>query len=395
VPSRRSLAIDSLRAAAVAAAVLALPAAAPAGERAELVFLAMLLAPALAATALLAPRPAAEFGVGTALCVLAAWSLPAAPTRGAVLVTLATSALVIATARRWRCGPWSLGEWLALTLALQVLARGDLLVQPGFAGGARLRLLAVLILLPALAALAAHLLTALAGGWGLAAAALTFAAQGGLHTANTVALMLLALLVLAARERVAPWLRTRAPAAALGLVAAVVTPLAGYPWLHERPLRAALALPAQALRSARTQDLMARGELVLDGARSTWQQDLAGLPAGEVVVISSLANAAALPPGTEAAAIEAETESGEVLRWTLAAGVDTGEWAARRPDVAAAGPAAPRAWQSMVVRDFFAQRYRAAHRLQPVQRLRRITVARGAGLPPETQLAIFALEVRP
>jgi hypothetical protein len=374
---------------AACAALLALPAAAPPDGRAELVFLAMIVAPALLATAWLAPLPGAEFGAGAALLVTAAWSLPASATRSSVVVVIATLSLLVSAARRARLARWSFADWLMLSLAFQALCRGDRLLQPGFSPGERLRLLAILRLLPAAAAAAGDVLSSVARGWGVAAAAAAFAAQGGWHVANTLALIALAGLGYALRARIAPAGASRISAIAGAVLVAMVTPVAAFPWLASRPLATAGRLPAELAASARAEDLLA-GELVLDAAHSSQEWALAR-PVGAIVVVSNLANAASLPAGAAVATVEAQTADGEISRWLLRNGRDTGEWAARRPDVASP---APRAWQSAVEGEFFAQRYRAIWRLGAPREISRLRLVRDPGLPRETALAIFALEVR-
>jgi hypothetical protein len=374
---------------AACAALLALPAAAPPGGRAELVFLAIIVAPALLATAWLAPPPGAEFGASAALLVTAAWSLPASPTRSSVVVGIATLALLVSAARRARFARWNFGDWLMLSVALQALCRGDRLLQPGFSPGERLRLLAILLLLPAAAAAAADALTAAARGWGVAAAAAALAAQGGWHAANTLVLVALAGLAYTLRARIAPLGAGLIPAIAGGLLVALVTPVAAFPWLASRPLAVVAHLPFEVAASARAEDLLA-GEVLLDTAHASREWALAR-PVGEVVVISNLANAAALPAGAAVVMVEAQASDGGISRWTLRNGRETGEWAARRPDVAAP---APRAWQSAVEGEFFAQRYRAVWRLGAAREISRLRLVREPGLPRETVVAIFALEVR-
>lgn len=374
---------------AACAALLALPAAAPPGGRAELVFLAMIVAPALLATAWLAPPPGTEFGLSAVLLVTAAWSLPASPSRATVVVVIASLALLLSAARRARWTRWSFGDWMMLSVALQALVRGDRLLQPGFSPGERLRLLAVLILLPAAAAAAADVLTAVARGWGVAFGAAAFAAQGGWHLANTLALAALAGLAYAMRSRLAPLGAGRSAAAVGALLVALVTPVAAFPWLASRPLASVARLPSEVVASARAQDLLA-GEILLDAEHST-QEWAVERRVGEVVVISNLANAEALPPGAAVLVVEAQDAGGDISRWTLRAGRETGEWAARRPGVTAP---APPAWQSAVDDGFFAQRYRAAWRLGAAREISRLRVMREPGLPRETVVALFAVEIR-
>jgi hypothetical protein len=80
--------------------------------------------------------------------------------------------------------------------------------------------------------------------------------------------------------------------------------------------------------------------------------------------------------------------------WTLRAGDDTGEWAARRPDVARAGTRTPAAWVSWVAGDFFAQRYRCGWTLEKPLRSSRLRIERVPGAPADLSLALYQLEIR-
>ena len=251
-------------------------------------------------------------------------------------------------------------------------------------------MLAILILLPALAAIAAWTLAALGRGWGIAAAGLAFLLQGGLHLANTLGLVALAGLAYLMRSRLPRFTTGGIPAAAVGVLAAVVVPIAAYPWLSPRPLAAAMALPSEVLAAARGREILPGRELLLTAAAPAWETPLER-PVRELVVVSNLANAAGLAPGVAVAAVELQSEHGEIQRWTLRNGYETGEWAARRPDVAAP---APPAWRSVVAGDFFAQRYRAGRRIEPPRRFTRLRLIRDPALPPGIQVAIFSLEAR-
>jgi hypothetical protein len=87
--------------------------------------------------------------------------------------------------------------------------------------------------------------------------------------------------------------------------------------------------------------------------------------------------------------------AGRSVSWTFRAGEETGEWAARRPDVEqTARLRSPKAWISWVAGDFFAQRYRARWTLERPGRFTRLRAERPPGLPPEVSLAIHQVEVR-
>jgi hypothetical protein len=132
--------------------------------------------------------------------------------------------------------------------------------------------------------------------------------------------------------------------------------------------------------------------LVLDSTHPEWRSEL-DQTAQQIVVVSSLANAAGLARDTEVLVVEWTTGDGTRGRWPLRAGAETGEWAARRPDVAAQRPAVPVAWQSLLADGFFAQRYRSVHVLPVSTRLRHISLARSPGLPADATAAVFSLEV--
>jgi hypothetical protein len=133
--------------------------------------------------------------------------------------------------------------------------------------------------------------------------------------------------------------------------------------------------------------------VVLDAGKPAWETVLDPEKVESVIVESSLGNGAGLPPGTPVAILQLQNPGGGSA-WTLRAGDDTGEWAARRPDVAQTGGQAPSPWVSWVAGDFFAQRYRSRWALPRPERFARLRVERAPGLPPEVVLALHQLEVR-
>ncbi|HEV2851491.1 MAG TPA: hypothetical protein VHC97_01685 [Thermoanaerobaculia bacterium] len=221
--------------------------------------------------------------------------------------------------------------------------------------------------------------------------------------------------------------------------------LASYPWLREEPLAGALSLlglppgPALALwvaavflalagfgawmgrgwgetvRATRLSELAgaclllalllgmppAGRELlepetpvVLDARNPVWEAGFAGQVVRSVVVESNLSNGAGLPPGAPVAEVRLRDLAGRTVSWTLRAGEDTGEWAARRPDVAETGTRTPPAWVSWVAGDFFAQRYRSRWTLPSSDRFTQVRIERAPGAPPDLALALYQLEVR-
>jgi hypothetical protein len=222
--------------------------------------------------------------------------------------------------------------------------------------------------------------------------------------------------------------------------------LASYPWLREEPLNGFLSLvgsspgPALAaaaitlllalagagtwmgrgwgepLRSARLAGLAAAcvalallvglpdfgtalvapaGPVVLDAGHLSWETRVPTRAIGSIVVESSLSNGASLAPGTPVAIVRLRPAAGAGGQdWVLRSGVGTGEWAARRPDVARAGVKAPRPWISWVAGDFLAQRYRSQWTLERPERASALRIERAPGLPPELAVAVFQLEIR-
>jgi len=137
--------------------------------------------------------------------------------------------------------------------------------------------------------------------------------------------------------------------------------------------------------------------VALDGSRGSWETDLtAPARAASLAIDSSLTHAAGLANGTPVATVTLRRADGARLGWILRAGEATGEWAARRPDVAAgARLRSPPAWLSWVEAGFFAQRYRALWRLPAPGRFVHLRVERAPGLPADIGLALYQLELRP
>jgi hypothetical protein len=139
----------------------------------------------------------------------------------------------------------------------------------------------------------------------------------------------------------------------------------------------------------------------LTADRPSWSGELPAAaspaaPGRALIVESSLANGAALPRGTPVA----EVIAAGGVRHALRAGFETGEWAARRPDVAVyAKFSTPDAWMSWVVDDFFAQRYRArfvlpANAAGGSGRMP-LRIERSPKLPREVEIALHAVGAEP
>jgi len=114
----------------------------------------------------------------------------------------------------------------------------------------------------------------------------------------------------------------------------------------------------------------------------------------EVVVDSTLGNAADLPPGTPVAFLRLRDARGELHDYTLRAGADTAEWAAGRPDLARRGIPTPQPWASWVAGDFFGRRYRTRWRLPQPVATTAIALERDTTLPPATTLTLLQVSVR-
>lgn len=138
--------------------------------------------------------------------------------------------------------------------------------------------------------------------------------------------------------------------------------------------------------------------VVLDVRRPERAVELAAHRVAEVVMDSHLANAALLPEGTPVARVLLASSSGAVREHVLRAGRETGEWAARRPDVAVLPQlAAPAPFR---VRfdpggTFLAQRYRARWRLARPLEAAHLEIQRAPELPEEVSMVLMRLELRP
>jgi hypothetical protein len=144
-------------------------------------------------------------------------------------------------------------------------------------------------------------------------------------------------------------------------------------------------------------DLIVPGDTVLlDGSRPSWQTDLGPRRARALVIESSMVNAAGLAPGQPVARVRLLGTGTAPIELALRAGADTGEWAARRPDVAStARLRAPRPWLAWVAGDFFGQRYRCRLPLPAAGSFARLQIELAGGLPAATGLALHQVEVEP
>jgi len=137
---------------------------------------------------------------------------------------------------------------------------------------------------------------------------------------------------------------------------------------------------------------------VLNVQHSSWSMEWRSpVTTRHIVLDTYLSNSASLSAGTPVADIDLETTSGP-RSFALRAGIDTGEWAAERPDVAAQpGFKAPEAWLSWVApdRSFFARRYRARFTLDPAAKVERLSIHLSAAIPKDVSVTLWHLELEP
>jgi hypothetical protein len=339
----------------------------------------------------------------------------------AVLGLGAVSYLMVDSRRR----RWALGLLAVLWLAVLVLPDAGHVPAEAAAAVAVFVVLApgVLLLLAERAGVWAAMVAALVTGVGLPflpavpvaavvalAVALLWAGMPASPPSRTAALAL---------EIQRDWYRVLVPALAL---------LAAYPWMRGEPLlelwrrdgalagggwwlpfagmvgAAVLGASVPALRWLRWGALLLGLCLVLPLPRGTGTVLLTGesvtltaaapewvvaCPEGALkglVLDSSIAHGASLEAGTAVARVETAEEVGE-----LRLGMETGEWAARRPGVMTA---APPAWLATVAPggSFFAQRYRSRFALEG-EACRKLQVRRDPRLPEAVTVTLFFAEV--
>lgn len=405
-------------------AMWALGSAPGASGSAEIELLSLTTCSVLLAIAALAPVRAAELGFGAVAATVLALALPAGAGRGAAVMAVLAAALAIATVRRFRREGALLSPYaaVALLLGVQFLGRGSLLVDPGPGP----RTLFILLGLPVLGAAVVAALAAVRGAPAWIAAAVLISAGGGLRGVWVVALGGLLALVLALRSPLEPRVRTAAwcgaagaavllilarPAelwplaaagAALALPAALVAPAvvlaallslvsviaAGYPWLRPQPAAVAVRL----LDLDRPGRQVLPSEVLLDAASPRAVVTSAPARASRLLVRSALSDSAAVPAGAPAILVTVEAATGEQVELVLRAGHETGEWAARRPDLA--DLAAPTPWRSVAAGGFFAQEYRADFELPRSVDVVAVRLERAPTLPPEVRCVVKAIELR-
>ena len=157
-------------------------------------------------------------------------------------------------------------------------------------------------------------------------------------------------------------------------------------------LAAWISLPSTAIRP------LADQTRVLSDAEPELAVDLeAPAPTNSVVIDTYMDNSSLLATGTPVGRLTLVDAEGERQSWLLRLGHDTGEWAARRDDVAnLPGFESPPHWVTWVTpsRDVFGQRYRANWSLKESAEIVRVELARAEDLPTATSMAVFHLELR-
>jgi hypothetical protein len=158
-------------------------------------------------------------------------------------------------------------------------------------------------------------------------------------------------------------------------------------------IAALLRLPAPSTHS------LAETPLVLSTERRSAASHLQlDTEVSSVVLDSYLQNSVPFAAGTPVAEVVLKTEAGEDLRWLLRVGLESGEWAARREDVATVeGFQAPPPWLTWLPAggEFFGQRYRSRWHLPTPAIPTRLTIRLLPELPPEVGIAVLHLELRP
>jgi len=127
-------------------------------------------------------------------------------------------------------------------------------------------------------------------------------------------------------------------------------------------------------------------------------QPEAAVPVATVMIDSYLSYGTLVAAGAPVARIRLQGANGHSEEWTLRNGRETGEWAARRPDIAASPTLeTPPPWLSWVTaeRRFFGQRYRAVHQLLEPFAVESVEVALEPGIAPDVTLTLVGLELRP
>lgn len=188
---------------------------------------------------------------------------------------------------------------------------------------------------------------------------------------------------------------------ALALVA-LATLTAGFPWLARSPLERAAGLNRAAVESMLDLVRGAPGWRSVSASR----EDLSGnplrisLPVGvrRVAIVSQLANSAQLPRGTTVGRLRLSS-GGHHTIYPLRSGIETGEWAARRPELRELpGSQAPEPWRSFVAPPSAArgteigQIYRTEFAVPESAATTDLEILRSAQLPSEALFEVRGVE---
>jgi hypothetical protein len=138
------------------------------------------------------------------------------------------------------------------------------------------------------------------------------------------------------------------------------------------------------------------GTVLLERAHPEWVTEMGPGRVAAVAVQSSLQNAAGLADGTPVARLRLQSTGDADIEVVIRAGRDSGEWSARRSDVAAGALLhSPAAWVSWVAGDFFGQSYRTRLTLPQAGSFARLRVELAPGLPAGIGLALYQVEIEP
>ncbi len=352
---------------------------------AEGLFLGMLSAAVLLVVAALAPAPAFELGLGSVLVVTAVWALPPGPGRGAAVMLLLVAAFAAACIRRLSGTDLQMAVSIPFALGLQLLLRSELLFEP-----MSLRTMVALLALPVAAGVAMAFLAARQGGeTALLASGLAVLFGPGWNVTTT-----LALVGVAAAGFFLPKLPrlNRLVLLPLAVLLALTALLDAYPWRRAEPLR---AVPDLFVPTPGTPLLPPETSVTLDATYPYREKEIPLEPVSSVVLESALSNGAGLADGTPVAKLTLTDPSGHTVEWTIRAGEDTGEWAARRADVlSTARLRSPEPWVTWFADGFLAQRYRSRWDLPVPGKFSRARIERSPDLPPEVTVTVHQVEVR-
>ncbi len=367
------------------------------------------------------PRRSAVLRASTlaALALLPLWSLPkgmlfAAGAIGLAVLPRAALPVCLAVAGVAVLSPQPHVPLEALRLALGALLLVPSAVVPPAGGRWPVALGAILVVAAALVSPAPEAMAA-----GVAAAALGAPVAGAAASLQRAwcAVLVVGTAVLGAY----PWARDDPRGDLLALLgwrdeaaafAALAVLVAGLGWLLDRarplaprwtprpaPLACLLAAAALVRSAGPTAVLVDSYAPARLGAEApAWQATFEPRTISGLAIDSHLAGGTDLEPGTPVAVVELFDADGVVVdTWTLEAGTHTAEWAASRADLAGRpGASAPAPFVATVAPDgrFLARRFRARFEPPAPRAAGGAGIRRAAGLPAQTELSIYRLELR-